>query len=498
MAKKKKELSIVDPSPFIAGLTSDQLEVFTEMMKFIDTADSSMLVLKGYAGTGKTFTITRFIQYCLALTRQHIKTGSLMAAHKYGRPEIAMTAPTNKAVQVLRESSDRSLFGKVTFSTIHQLLGLKEVINDSGEQEFRNDRNKHPEIEKQDILILDEVSMLNDDLFILIRNYAPTIKIIMLGDPKQVPPVGKEDCELFLNPDKHNIRTIELSKIMRQKEGSSIIEASFYIRNDITNPSYNFSAFPSLTGKDLQLFDARLQRHELIATIKEKVLSDAFLNNPNIMKVIAWRNAKVLEYNNYIRKMYGSRKWPDIDMSAAPRILLGDRMIANEPVVKEVSGGMLEIQLHTNQEFEVISVSEPFEEAFEYVLSDELVGLNVQGVTVSYYSAEFDCMKEITIRVLHESSVDELKKMVERLKGAALNAPQNKRGWFWREFYRLQRHFANISYAYAITAHKSQGSTYNEVVVDANDIMLNSNVVERNRILYTAITRAKNNLTLIN
>lgn len=493
--RNKKQLDIVDPSPFIKDLSSDQLEAFTDMVKFIDTPDDSMLVLKGYAGTGKTFTITRFIQYCLEMTRQHIKTKNVMAAHKYGTPAIAMTAPTNKAVQVLREHSDKSLFGKVHFSTIHQLLGLKEVINDSGEQEFRNDRDKNPEITRQDILIIDEVSMLNDDLFILIWNYAPTIKIIMLGDPKQVPPVGKEDCEPFLNPMKYNIRTIELSRIMRQKEGSAIIEASFHIRNDITNPAHSFSAFTSITGTDLQLFNANLQRNELITVMKEKVLSEAFVQNPNIMKVIAWRNAKVNEYNIYIPKIYGLKKWPEIDMATAPKILAGDRMIANEPVIK-YEFNMIVILMHTNQEFIVLRSNHVEARNFEYVNGS--VDLETYVVVAEFYSAELDKMVEEKITVLHENSKEEFERTVQKLKNSALHATSDKRGFFWREYYHFIRQFANVTYAYAITAHKSQGSTYDEVFVDVNDIRLNQNVVERNRILYTAITRAKNNLTLIN
>lgn len=495
MTRKKKILDMVDPTPFINGLESDQLLAFTEMMNFIDREDGSMLLLKGFAGTGKTFTITRFAQYLIKLTKQHVMTKNPKASHKYGAPKIAMTAPTNKAVQVLRESSDRSLFSGVTFSTIHQLLGLKEVINDSGVVEFRNDYDKQPDIAQQDILIIDEVSMLNDELFYLIKNYAPTIKIILMGDPYQIPPVGKVDCEPFLNPDAHDIRIIELSKIMRQKEGSSIIEASMHVRNDISQSYINFSAFTSLSGKDLQLYDSNVQRSELISVIKEKALSDAFIENPNILKIIAWRNAKVNEYNSYIRKIYGSKKWPEQDMNCAPKILRGDRMITNEPVTKE-EGSQIVVLMHTNQEFLIKDVCDYGESEIEY--PNGTVNLKSYQVTAEFYSAIHDEIVERFVRVLHEDSQEEFNRTLLKIKNSALYAPANKKGFFWKEYYRFIRQFANVSYAYAITAHKSQGSTYDNVIVDVNDLMLNRNVIERNRILYTSITRAKHNLILIN
>lgn len=493
MNKKRKTLNVVDPTPFIKDLESDQLLAFTEMVHFIDTADDSMLLLKGFAGTGKTFTITRFVQYCMELSTQQVMTNNPKAAHKNGPPSIAITAPTNKAVQVLREASDRSLFEMVKFSTIHQLLGLKEVINDSGIVEFRNDFDNNPEISTKDILILDEVSMLNDDLFYQIKNYAPTIKIIFLGDPCQIPPVGQEDCEPFLNPELHNIKIIELTKIMRQKEGSKIIGASLFVRNNIENAYTKFSGNFTLDGSELSLYDSDAQRTDLTAVMKEKMASDEFIENYNSLKVIAWRNAKVAEYNKFIRKHYGMKVW---DSSKGPtlKIMVLDRMITNEPVIQEKNGSQV-IIMHTNQEF-IVKASEIQTNTFENPHQE--VELKYYYITAEFYNVEEDRIVTRDFRILHEDSQSVFDRTLLAIKNSALYAPANKKGWFWREYYQFMRRFANVSYGYAITAHKSQGSTYHNVIVDVNDLMLNRNVKERNRILYTAMTRAKNSLILIN
>ncbi len=64
----------------------------------------------------------------------------------------------------------------------------------------------------------------------------------------------------------------------------------------------------------------------------------------------------------------------------------------------------------------------------------------------------------------------------------------------WDEFIRLTEYFARVKYAYTITTHKSQGSTYKKTFIIEDDIFANRNLLEKNRILYTAITRASDHV----
>jgi ATP-dependent exoDNAse (exonuclease V) alpha subunit len=66
----------------------------------------------------------------------------------------------------------------------------------------------------------------------------------------------------------------------------------------------------------------------------------------------------------------------------------------------------------------------------------------------------------------------------------------------WENYYNFLNNFAIVKNAYAISAHKSQGSSYNDSLVILNDIVKNRDIIEKNRILYTAITRPKNKLYL--
>jgi ATP-dependent exoDNAse (exonuclease V) alpha subunit len=67
----------------------------------------------------------------------------------------------------------------------------------------------------------------------------------------------------------------------------------------------------------------------------------------------------------------------------------------------------------------------------------------------------------------------------------------------WIKYYEFMRRYADVIYGYSITCHKSQGSTYTNAFVLEDDIDMNLNVVERNRIKYTAYTRASKKLYVL-
>jgi exodeoxyribonuclease-5 len=463
---------------YTQGLTEDQHREFFKMRDFLYRKGDEMYVVKGYAGTGKTFLISRLIDYCKN-NKEH-----------FGKKSLAvMTAPTNKAVQVLRDSSPYEIRQVADFKTVHQLLGLKEHINENGQIEYKNSFDEAPTFSSYLICVIDEISMLNDELFYLIKNNASNVKIIMMGDPLQVPPIGKIDCEPFLNPEDHNITTGELSKIMRQKEGSKIIELSMFVRE---NAEKDFT-IDNVVSDDLTVLDAVNDKPKAVSMI-----SDWFKPNTDIKntKVVAWTNAKVNEYNRYIRQVhYG--------LDSKNRLIKGERMIANEPVIKtkNVSGrigsSIVEsIILFTSQEFDVIGFGKS---TMNYSGMDgKVIEIPVYDINIEYYDFDTMGMERTSIQMIHEDGQHIYTKTLEKLKNAALYAPSHKKKYFWKEFYKFKRTFADVSYAYAITIHKAQGSTYNKVIVDANNINLNQNILERNRIFYTAITRAKHHTLIIN
>ena len=469
--KEKDKKDIVD----LSTLNSDQLKAFETLRDYLsDKEDQSVYVLKGWAGTGKTYCISVLVRYVLEV---------MHSSHAWYK--VAVTGPTNKSVRVIKKTAGIKN-NRVSFQTIHKLLGLKEKINQDGQQIFENDGFLKPGINTIKLLIIDEVSMLNDDLFQEIIKYRGKLKIICMGDPAQIPPVGRPDCIPFREElaDFYKINTIQLKKVMRQKDGNSIIDVSVKIRSDLG--STNQVAPENLINSKGEGVEFLNLNDDDIRKGFSKILegyfkTKEFEKDSEYAKIIAWRNKTVASMNSLIRKvLYG-------DESLSSKILLGEKLIANTPII---DGEM--IVFNTNDEFTV----ERFEvksKDHRFKISDdpddELFGISLKyySTTVSYLDEDDDLQRK-TISILHEDSENDFNKLANILKLRAIRKAGKDKTWI--QYYNFIRRFADVNFAYCITAHKSQGSTYNTAFVLEDDINMNFDIVERNRIKYTAYTRA--------
>ena len=477
MATKKKKKPIVD----VDVLNSDQKESFEELRDFIcDRDDENVYVLKGWAGTGKTFCISVLVRYILEVV--HPKS----AWYK-----IAVTGPTNKSVRVIKKTSNLKNT-RVTFQTIHKLLGLTEKITNDGQQVFVNqEKNFKPQISSIKLLIIDEVSMLNDELFHEVLKYRDKLKIICMGDPAQIPPVGKPDCIPFRDElaDAYCIKTLQLKKIMRQKEGNAIIHSSVKIREDLWSER---NPVPTITSLDeygegvefLNLNDSETRRG-FSEILSKYFRSDEFKNDSEYCKIIAWRNKTVTSMNGVVRRIIFG------DEESKTKILVGEKLIANTPII--IQGNL--ILFNTNDEFSVESTKIREKNMLLKTFSPAVdVKLKFYDAVVTYLN-EDDEIEKTSIEILHEDSEIEFSKIANLLKLKAIEKKGRDRSWL--DYYDFLRNFADISYGYSITAHKSQGSTYNTTFVLEDDIDVNLNVVERNRIKYTAYTRSSKKVYIL-
>lgn len=431
------------------GLNNGQADAFMLMKDFVETSGSDdMFVLKGYAGTGKTFLIKKFVEQ---LTKS--KPGA----------KIAVTAPTNKAVAVLESKNVFS--GNIRYATIHSLLGLTESIDANGKVTFTSKGNNST-ITNFKYLIVDEVSMLQDELFNMIAKYSKSIKIIFMGDPAQIPPVGKlHSIPLSKSVSKTYEEGYTLTQIMRQSEGHPIIEASFAIRDNLTSPQ----PIPNLESNikpDMALFRFRPDRDRdlLMGTLNALFTCDNFKASPDFAKVIAWRNKTIDTVNQVIRGFI----YPGQTLS---KVMIGEKVLANKPIFNEDE----EIIFTTSEEFSILN----------FVVATKK--LRFGGMTFEGKFYVCNTSKKEKIYVVHEESEKEYSKFLDNMKAKAIVSKDKK---IWVEFYKAMKYPADLAYNYAITAHKSQGSTYRNVVILEDDIDANHNIVERNRIKYTAYSRA--------
>lgn len=425
-------------------LTPHQEDILIQSLGILETGNR--LVITGKAGTGKT-TLVKFLL-------KELKRREIDNVRKYNKS--ICSAPTNKAVKVLKSKMTEGV-NENYFQTTHSALKLKRHINiKTGSVTFKPEKiykGNYP-LKNVSILIIDEASMLNSKLLHYIEESALSIKVIFIGDEAQIPPVGESHSPVFYS----DYPTVELTEIIRQAEGNPIIELSRNL-NLIKSKTENRT---SIGG---YIFTENL--FKVIKTL-------ARVNGTDELKYLAWTNREVDFINNQVRNfIYGSPSKIEIGESLIFNSPYGDYFTNEEIKVKkiEVSEKKYLVYKVLNPEYNTSNLEAP-RELIKYVL------LKTYQINDSVY-------------VLHEDSEMIYKEVVKHIKEMI-----GKNLLFWNSYYNFIESFADIKYNHAITVHKSQGSTYHQVIINVRDINFNKDKEEREKLLYTAITRAENLVVL--
>ena len=343
---------------------------------------------------------------------------------------------------------------QVNCLTCCQLLGLRPRIDpDTGEQEFVPDKDQHNSFSAYGLVVVDECSMVNQNLWQLliteVSGLFDATKILFVGDSAQLPPVNEMASQTFLSVTHKAM----LTEVVRYGGAIGVLAESIRCNLDAPRlPPFHTELNGDKTEGTVVMPPAAWEQQLIRAFTSQNSQVD-----PDYVRAVAYTNRRVNQLNQVIRDaIFGS----DI-----PRFVAGERLIAMTPIF----GRPDEIVMQTSSECWVQAVWEA----------------DSPGWRVWYLKVETDEGRRLTLPVLHES---ESSRFQRELKQFA----ELKR---WKEFWRLkQQAFANVNYSYALTIHKSQGSTFQNVFVDLPDIMRNRKIRERNQLLYVAVTRAAQRL----
>jgi exodeoxyribonuclease-5 len=416
-------------------VTPEQSLAIDSLMEFLSDPDPDDLffTLSGFAGTGKTF--------CMR---------EVVARSKNSRAKFAFTAPTNKAAKELRKVTGEA-------QTIFSLLGLR--IDKTGELKQLVAGKAPTDLSDYTAVFIDEGSMVNSVLFNLLREKSAQydVKIIFMGDIAQLPPVGEAASPIWGADNQR----VALSKVMRHD--NQILSLVTEIRSVMDNFA------PSITIKSDHSDNEgvwKVTRAEFKRSVYDAAAAGDFADG-NKSKVIAWRNIRVAEYNSLIRHaIYGA----EADLTS---YFPGDRIVAAAPCVRG---------------------DEPLLTTDEEALVESAINCK-HPMEPKYSAIELKCRTEnnkiIRLLVLHPASFDQFNNDSQRL---AHEAKGN--GRMWKKFWEHKDLFHEIKYAYALTAHRAQGSTYENVWVDYQDILLNRNRREAFQCLYVACSRPTTKLVL--
>lgn len=431
---------------------ADQSACIDDIFEFYHATGEFFYTLEGWAGVGKTFTIQRAIK-------------KLQQAHP--NMNIAVTAPTNKAVKVLAEMAQNFGLDGIILCTIYSSLGL---VLDSNGEEKETKRMVEGNFEDMDLVIIDEGSMMSRRLCEIVAGAAQMagVKVVIMGDSFQLPPVKEAESPAFTMAD----RRFRLTKIMRQEDGNPILELVADLRRDIADGTENtrfHDAFNSQLDQGIFVMNAV----DWYNSVKENFTDPEYQKNPDMFRILAWRNERVNALNRSIRRLLvGETESPFIK---------GERVLARAPILEP--GSPPTVVVNTDDECDVLEVYEQLHPDFEGMSEQFKVWtcllMSPRGASVEAH-------------LLHDDSRKDYHKMCNHLADVAKKDRSQ-----WRHFWAFKDSFADLQPPHALTVHRSQGSTYENVFLDIRDCYRNEKRRERKQLLYVGCSRASQNLLIL-
>ncbi|MEP1781515.1 AAA family ATPase [Reichenbachiella sp.] len=443
--------------------TESQSRAFVAIDQFVAARTTKpTMILKGYAGTGKTSIVAALVK--------------VLPLFNY---KFVLLAPTGRAAKVI------SQYAKKTAFTIHKRIYKAKSSQESSGPVFSQTKN----YQSNTIFIVDEASMISSEADYnnksLLNDLIQYVfekegnKLLLVGDTAQLPPVHQEksmalDPTHLANVYQLNIVESVLTEITRQAENSGILLNATGLRNSLFQKEkkikFNTKSRPDIyrmTGERLE--DGLRYAHDKYGL--ENTL------------IICRSNKNAVMYNHYIRNTLFYKE-DELDAGDLLMISRNNYNFATD----QVPSGFL-----ANGDFIEILKIKKFEDLHGLRFADVEVRLT------DYPDAEpfeakiiLDGLHSFTPALTQEQNQALYKSVL--IDYADLTRKKQKEAMKEDKYLNALQ----VKYAYALTCHKSQGGQWDAVFVDQGylgDAELDDDFI---RWTYTAITRAKNELFLVN
>ena len=343
------------------------------------------------------------------------------------------------------------------------------------------------------LVVIDEASMINDECYEMIQSVLrdfPHMKILYVGDEAQLPPVNFTSSVVFSRVP--NI--FRLNKVMRVSEDNPIIDLVTPIRDlrNMLRPEDCFEHVDRVNemGEGVRFYTAK---KPFFDNLFSDFMSEEYKENRNYCRLLAYTNNAVDKSNRFIRRhIFGNE---------VEEYTVGDDLIVTEGYSIPLASGK-SLQVYANGErLEVV-------EAKKY--TEQETNIVCWSLLVDNYMAPSNKRELRHIKVLSTAEGYPTYMAIKRAlvgKARTLCAevdpiaghPVHNRHDVWQEYYDFINSFCYVNYSYAMTIHKAQGSTIDNVYVVEKDIdICDWDVVQRNKLKYTAFTRAAKNLHILN
>jgi exodeoxyribonuclease-5 len=276
-------------------------------------------------------------------------------------------------------------------------------------------------------------------------------------DSRQLPPVNEKLSLTFMVKHKY-----ELTEIVRQKNGNPNQLLLIDARSDVEKMS-NLVEELTKTEQNNTNNDDRGNRQGYIITNSQENFYNLLIElysdseaktNMNFIKTLVYTNIAAKKVNKFIKDKINPSK---------EILSVGDVLLGYKTVMDPINDKII---VQNSKDYRIYSL--------------EIIEKKVQLKTYKFFRVNVDFINKTYIDILHPESYNEFKDVLSRL---FLNAKANRA---WRPFYRYREQFIilenfynddnttlttkDIDFGYAMTIHKSQGSTYNNVAVIYNNI----------------------------
>lgn len=454
--------------------TECQDTLLRKVADFVSSDDDDIMVVNGYAGTGKTTAIS-----------------SVISVMKEFGTKCVLLAPTGRAAKVLSSYSGQPAY------TIHKHIYRQKSVGGDGFGQFTLAPNK----DKMTLFVVDEVSLIGidtgqqqsstsfgsgnllDDLISFVRS-GVECKVILIGDSAQLPPVGLDASPALLRDYMlmmGGVEFAELTSVVRQQKESGILENATHIRNLINELEAGVGVMDCF---DLQLCTDGFEDVERISggDLIEKI-SDAYANYDEDDTIVLCRsNKRAIKYNMGIRSTVQFKE---------ERLVRDDKLMIVKNCYQFVEGieGMDYI---ANGDIAKLQRISKFEERY---------GLHFAEARISF--PDYDD-QEIVAKVILDTLESESASLTYEQSNALYQGVNEDYAHLTTkkkryEAVREDKYFnaLQLKYANAITCHKSQGGQWRCVFID-NPFWQDELTVDDLKWLYTAITRATEKVYLVN
>ncbi|MFN4865384.1 MAG: AAA family ATPase [Cyanobium sp.] len=465
------------------ALTVDQqaaAEVFSAWLAA--PADGTPFVLSGYAGTGKTFLSSQLLA--------RVEACGLC---------WTVVAPTHKAVGVLRGQLAAAGLSPTWFpSTIHRLLRLK--LRRQGDLERCEETEQTAlALEHLGLVLVDEASMVDSQLLeISLRCAHPfRTRLVFVGDPAQLPPVGEASSPVFALG---RAARAELREVVRHQ--GPVLRLAQGIREQAL-PCRPPPPLPPVREAAGQV--AVLPRRQWLEQAQAALRRSADTDNPDLARILCYTNRSLEQLVPIARRaLHGA-------MADQLAVLPGEVLITRAAVMAPAcrQGEELaeepDMVLGSNRELVVRDVQPERTDLADFGLSaGDLAGdllLPAMAVPVIYTLTATVEVGEGSLQLrllpsLGSPARASLDGVLARLRSAARGQEKGGAKALWRRFFLLRDAFASLGPAAVLTVHRSQGSTFGEVFVDA-DVFWPKEPLLRRQLVYVAVSRARTAVTLM-